>query len=57
MSAVMWDDYEPDPEWLQEEEVVDEYVEEAKPALLKFLGEHRERVFYLKQLQVMFEKP
>lgn len=46
-----WEPEEP------EEEVEDEYVEEAKPALLKFLDEHRESVFYLKQIQVLFEKP
>jgi hypothetical protein len=46
-----------EPEEPEEEEVEDEYVEEAKPALLKFLDEHREKVFYLKQIQVLFEKP
>lgn len=39
-----------------EEEVEDEYVQQAKPALQRLFDENRERVFYLKQLQVLFEK-
>src|SRR3972149_10718398 len=51
IEVYVWEPEEP------EEEVEDENVEEAKPALLKFLDEQRERVFYLKQIQVLFEKP
>ena len=48
-------------DWLEpvdeREPLEDAYVEQAKPELLAFLNSHRERVFYLKQLQVLFEKP
>src|SRR3990170_103461 len=51
----MEEDYFWEPEEA-DEEVEDEYVEEAKPALLKFFDDNGDRVFHLKQLQVLFEK-
>ena len=53
----MDDEYWWEPDAPEEEEVEDEYVEQAKPVLVKFFDENRDRVFYLKQLQVLFEKP
>jgi hypothetical protein len=46
-----------DYSWEPEEEAEDEYVEKAKPVLTQFFDEHPVEVFYLKQLQVLFEKP
>jgi hypothetical protein len=40
-----------------EEEWEDEYVEDAKVALRAFFAERSQEVFYLKQLEVLFEKP
>lgn len=44
-------------EWQEEEERADEYVEDAKAALRVFFAERGEEVFYLKQLEVLFERP
>ena len=52
----MDDEYRWEPE-APEEKAEDEYVEQAKPALMKFFDENKDTVFYLKQLQVLFEKP
>ncbi len=52
----MDDEYRWEPE-APEEKAEDEYVERAKPALMKFFDENKDTVFYLKQLQVLFEKP
>lgn len=41
----------------EQEEWQDQYVEDAKAALRAFFTERREKVFYLKQLEVLFEKP
>jgi len=40
-----------------EEEWEDEYVEDAKVALRAFFTERDQEVFYLKQLEVLFERP
>ena len=52
----MDDEYWGEPEWPEEGEVVDEYVEQAKPILAEFFDAQKGQLFYLKQLQVSFEK-
>ncbi len=51
-SATLGDEW---PDWPEEERPEDAYVEQAKPELLHFLTENADRLFYLKQLQVLFE--
>lgn len=46
-----------EPEWEGGGEWEDEYVEDAKAALRAFFTERCQEVFYVKQLQVLFEKP
>jgi hypothetical protein len=45
-----------EPEWEEEREWEDAYVEDAKTALRAFFAERNQEVFYLKQLEVLFEK-
>lgn len=42
--------------WMEDERLSDKYVQNAQDQLQRFLSEHSREVFYLKQLQVIFEK-
>jgi hypothetical protein len=57
MSSEYWDEPEFDPELEEAEEARprDRVVDEAKEALERFFEEHRESVFYQRQIQVIFE--
>lgn len=51
------DYYDDEPEELEEEEWPrDHAIDRGKEELIEFLSEHKDEVYYLKQLQVIFEK-
>jgi hypothetical protein len=57
MTSEYWDEPEIDPELEEPEETRprDRVVDEAKKELKKFFEEHRQSVFYQRQIQVIFE--